>query len=353
MTWAFLPSPMLGEHYAIAGKAADRSGNVFAELLYDDKAHAVAVVSTGTSFEETSTFSVPVGSTVQFSDTDGGLFISTPHTTRGGGLMRVDWRSGRARWVARYPGFDFPFVRHTFDGEVGVARSSSSDVWLRQGPVERRLTFDGANYSAAMSSAGVLLVSKPAESGELAIWRQGEGGTFQRITAGPADVQPSFSADGALWAYTDYARMSIMLCEVKSASCRTIRTDESLPGWPTLSPDGKMIAYVTQLNRPRLMIISATDGAVQTSWDAHPGCPPVWSSGRTIWMVESASGLFARVERDVAGAPTGRRFTLPSENLEPGEVQCAPKDVSADSPWFRSVDIKKVDRSEVLVRPFR
>jgi serine/threonine-protein kinase len=353
MSSTFLPSPAFGEHHAIAAKSVSRAGNSVAELLYDDKAEAMVAVLTGNLFEEVSAVSVPKGSAIWFADDGDDLLVSEPATSTGGGLVSIDWRRGRAVNIARYPGFDFAFRQRSDSGDVAIVRRRSRDAWLRDGPTARRLTFDGKNYTAAMSATGVLLLSKRADSGAFSIWRQTVGGgSEQQLTDGPGDVAPSFSQDGNQWTYADYTRRSIMLCSTDTSSCRVLREDRLLPGWPVFSPGGDLVAYLTQLEGSQLKIVSTKDGSVRASWDAHPGCPPVWSSASTVWSLESSPAQYAWSERTVTGTKTGNRLLASGENLEPGEIQCSPKGASADSPWFRRVDIRNEDSSKVLVRPF-
>ena len=269
-------------------------------------------------------------------------------------MVSVDWRRGRAVNVDRYPGFEFGAIRRSDRGQVAVVRRRSRDVWLRDGGAGKRLTFDGQNYTAAMSSAGVLLMSKRSDSGLFAIWRQMPDGSLERLTDGPDDVEPSFSRDGRQWTYADYARMSIMLCSTESGGCRVLRQDGLLPSRPMFSPDGELIAYVTQLNRPQVTLVSTRDGVVRASWDAHPDCSPAWSSEATVWSLESSNGQYVWSERSSTGKKTGRQFAGSSESLEAGEVKCSPKGVTlGPSPWFRRVEVENVDSSKILMRSSR
>jgi serine/threonine protein kinase len=354
MTSTFLPSPSFGQHDAIAAKAINRAGTAVAELVYDDKAEAIATVLSGKLFEEMSAFRVPSGSSVQFSEEDGNLLISLSATSTGGGLVSVDWLRGRAVNVGRYPGFDFGPVGLSEQGEVAVVRRRAKDVWRRDGGARTRMTFDGQNYTAAMSPSGILLVSKRTDAGVFAIWRQMPDGRLERLTDGPDDVEPSFSRDGKQWTYADYARMSIMLCSTEPGSCRVLRQDGLMPTRPMFSPDSQLIAYVTQLNRPQVTLVSTRDGVVRAAWDAHPECSPAWSSETTVWSLESSNGQYVWSERNLAGKKTGKQFVDPSVSLEAGEVRCSPGDVMTESsPWFRRVDVENEDTSKVLMRPLR
>jgi Tol biopolymer transport system component len=269
-------------------------------------------------------------------------------------LVAVDWRRGLAVNVGRYPGFGFGAIRLSDYGEVAVVRRRSKDVWLRDGGAGKRMTFDGQNYTAAMSSTGVLLMSKRTDSGVFAIWRQTPDRRLERLTDGPDDVEPSFSKDGKQWTYADYSKMSIMLCSTELGSCRVLHQDGLLPSRPRFSPDGEVIAYVTQLNRPQVTLVSTRDGLVRASWDAHPDCSPAWSSEATVWSLESSNGRYVWSERDLTGKRTGNQFPGSSESLEAGEIQCSPRDVTVESsPWFSRVEIENADTSKILIGSFR
>ena len=263
--------------------------------------------------------------------------------------MSVDWAEARSANIARYSGFDFAFMRRSDRGDVAVVRRRLKDVWLHDGRAKRRLTFDGQNYTAAIAPSGILLLSKPDGAGAFSIWRQMTDGRSEKLTNGPRDVEPAFSSDGQQWAYVDYARMGIMVCSTESGRCRLLRREPVLPNMPTFSPDGRLVAYVTQLNRARMTVISVGDGFIRGSWDAYPSCAPVWSSDTTLWSLESASGQYVWSERDVNGSRTGNHFAGSSESLEQGEVRCSPKDVAPGSPWFKRIDVEDMDTSRVLL----
>jgi serine/threonine-protein kinase len=348
MTSTFLSIPAFGQHQAESSKAVSADGKMIAELLYDDSGRGVVVVLSGSLFEDVIAFGVPVGATIQFSLGGADLLVSSPAVI-GGNLTSVDPWGSHAVNVGRYPGFDLALIRAAGRDRFATARRTVSDVWLNEGSGGKRLTFDGTNYSAARSAEGVLLMSKRSEAGTLEIWRQRGAAPLEKLTSGPADVSPSFSEDGETWAYVDYSRKSIMLCSSEPAHCSVLVRTALLPSRPMFSPDGRTIAYVTQLNRPQLLLVSTEDGTTRGAWDAHPECSPVWSSANTLWSLESSSGQYVWSERDTAGRKTGKRFTAPSENLEPGETRCSPPASSAGPSWARGVEIRNVEASKILV----
>jgi serine/threonine protein kinase len=350
MTSTFLSIPEYGQHQGEGSKAASADGGVIAELLYDDRGRGVVTVMTGPLFDEVVAFGVPMGSAIQFSPKGNDLLVSPP-AIAGGTLMSVvqPWDGRRAINEGRYPGFDLSLIRAAGRDQFAVARRTDRDVWLNEASSSKRLTFDGTSYSAARSVDGTLLLGKRSADGILEIWRQRGNGPPEKVTNGPADVGPSFSPDGKQWAYADYSRKSIMLCSTESAKCRALVRDEFLPCWPKFSPDGRTIAYVTQLSRFQLLLVSAEDGRTRAAWDTHPECPPAWSSANTLWSLESSLGQYVWSERDTTGRRTGKRFTASSENLEPLEASCSPPPSSAGSRSLPDVEVRTVEASKLLV----
>jgi hypothetical protein len=131
--------------------------------------------------------------------------------------------------------------------------------------------------------------------------------------------------------------------------CSVLRQDESLPTWPKFSPDGELLAYVTEVGASKVVIVSTKDGALKASWDAHYKCPPVWSGGTTVWSLEIASGRYFWSEHDaISGTKTGNRRELPGSRGTQGEPQCSSLPTPSDSPFFERVRTERAEVSRVL-----
>jgi hypothetical protein len=237
---------------------------------------------------------------------------------------------------------------------VLLGRHRSNDAWLYGSNGRRRLTSDGENFSAAMSAAGDLLLSKQGGDGGMSIWWQSHDGATREMSPGPFDVEPQFSPDGRSWLYVDYMRQSVILCSFKTESCRVLRRDESLPSWPQFAPDGKNIAYLTQMNVPKLVVVSLEDGKVKELGDAYYQCPPVWSSPTKIWSLRGAARRIFWSERDVTtGARTGRQLEVGGDEINTGrtsadEVQCWPPNAHPGSPFFMPLRVETEESSRLL-----
>ena len=268
-----LAEPAFGNQRVIVDKSVNHAGNAIALLVMGDASEYGVVILEGRDFEKHSTFPIQPAVGLQFGD--GGsseLFLSSQASKAVSTLAVLDWPHKRLENVGRYPGFDIIRCHIARGPQAGdnrlfvLARRASSDAWLYDGSRRRQLTTTGDNYSAAQSSRGHLLLSKWIYNGDITIWWQDPRGTLRQLTHGPRDAEPSFARDARRWAYADYARKSIMICAGLSDGCRVLRQDESLPTWPRFSPDGELLAYVTEVGASKLVIVSTKDGALKASW---------------------------------------------------------------------------------------
>ncbi|HEY6475501.1 MAG TPA: hypothetical protein VI456_02905, partial [Polyangia bacterium] len=347
MEMTLLPDPAFGDSRFLVGKAVNPKGNLIAALFGSSTYDFAVAIFQGPRFDSPKLYSIPMGSRIEFGPDDDLLLSYFTGSTSI--LADVDWRTGDARNIARYSGFDLLEVGFVGVEKIVWARRQSSDAWLYEGRTRSRLTFDGRTYSAARSPAGELLLGRRDSDGNMNIWHQTPGSNPVELTSGRGNVTPEFSPDGRSWVYANYDRKSIVLCSNASSTCRDLGKDDGMPTRPRFSPDGRNIAYVTQIGVPRLVIISAIDGSVRASWDAYYECPPVWSRAGTIWSLEASGHRYWWSEREVERwTKTGNRIETPNENVTLEDVQCWPKDSRVDSPLFKTVRVEADETSRFL-----
>ena len=351
MSLTLLADPKFGQRRpTILDKAVSQNGNAVALLLGADNMEFGIAVYDQPPFEQARVFAVPGPQQIQFNPRDDAIVFSYDAPQTGPALAELDWRHEKLRSVAKYPGFDliwasFPVERAA--AKLLMARHSSSDVWLCEGREKRKLTDDGADYSADLSPSGELLVSRLGSGGAFSIWLRRPDGSEKRLTFGPRDIGPAFSRDGRFWTYSNYATKSVMLCLGATADCRVLHRDDFLPMWPRFSPDGTSIAYVSGMGSPKVTIISVADGRVRNSWDGQYQCAPVWSTTTTIWFLEAGAGRYYWSERNtVSGEKTGRRVEVLAENMAGGELQCG--STLPSSPVFQPLRVEKDEISKLL-----
>lgn len=350
MGFTLLPEPKAEGYRLIAGMAVGKGGQALALLLYGDDSTFALDVYSGRSFENQKVFSTPRARRVQFGEHDDEILVpsseSGPNTT----LAAINWRDETLVELGGYPGFDLVGARFVGGSKTFLGRRILADAWMIEGSRRTRLTSDGRLNSVARSSSGDLLLGK-AENGASTIWWQGRDGTSRRLTNGESDITPGFSPDGRSWVYADYAQKSVILCSLSGGTCRVLRHDPLLPSWPTFSPDGENLAYATQAGSTQLTVVSAKDGHYLVSWDASSLCPPVWSSGATVWSLEISAGRYVWFERDLSGKKTGKRYQMPADETPTDEFHCWPKVASTNSPFSHSVRVEREETSLLLGLP--
>ena len=346
-----LGDPGVGSKPTILDKAISYDGKKVALLVGVNTAELAIAVFEGSGFQQKHTFGVPAGSTIQFGDSGDDLFVSYWRSQAESTLMAVDWRAGRARNVGRYEGLDLSRFSIAGDRAIVLGRHMSSDAWLYGDAAPLRLTSDGATFSAARSDKGALLLGRRNADGTLGIWWGGADGSSRRLTYGTSDVEPAFAPDGETWAYADYAAQCIRICSVKTGQCKVLRSDDQLPSWPRFSPDGKEVAYITQVTPSRLMVVSLQTSQTRQLGTAYQQCPPVWSGADRIWTLGGSPGRNHSIERDAStGKPTGAQMRS-HEPTARSATRAAGRRTSAASPFSRGVRTRMEERSELLHVP--
>jgi serine/threonine protein kinase len=353
-TKQFTLLPELGQrtNILVGDKVVDRTGKLAALLVYDDRAEAeVDLVDLG-SFRQGAHWGLPRASHLAF-DPGGALVVAGTLAGGRSSLARCDVARRTCDQLGWIPGWDISGIAWAGHRMIVVGDRVTSDAWIYDHGTAHRLTTDGHVYSAAQSITGEFLFSKREDGDRMSIWVREGNGTDRRLTDGTMDLCPSFSPSGREWTYVDYSKKGVMACAGAGASCRILKTDDSLPLFPVFAPNGSSIAYLTQLGRTQVRIIDAHTGSDQRAWDAVPVCPPVWSETGTLWTVESNSGRHYWAEHD---ASTGQRIGGPlpfaSEEQEDFErTNCQPAGADESSPLFQRISIRREHEARVFVAP--
>jgi hypothetical protein len=341
----------------VTEKAVNLATGEVALLLGSTEAKPLIAIYGANELGLQKVFVVPGAFHLYFEDKSDRLLVSYQVSASRSSLTELDWRNGLLHELGSYAGLDLVTARQSNGGLIALGRHRSKDVWLYGEGSPRRLTSDGQNFSAAISPSGDLLLSKRGDRGQLTIWWQGRNGATQEVSSGPADVGPQYSPDGRWWLYTDYVRKSIILCSVGTGACHVLTHDELLPGSAQFAPDGKRVAYLTQVNVPKLRIVSLDGGEVRRLGDAYVQCPPIWSSPESVWSFQGASGHYFWSEWNVrTDAKTGGRVDVTSPENQAklagsDHVQCWPSDVGPTSPFFQRLRVETDEASRLLRLP--
>jgi serine/threonine-protein kinase len=265
-------------------------------------------------------------------------------------LERLDWRSGRAARIGRWPGRTVRSVAVDSRGDkVLLSRADESDAWLFEpGKRPRQVTDDGRTYSASASPSGQVLLGRLLGDGRYVIALQDRAGSSKLLTKGPADSLPSFAADGTEWLYAAYDRKAIVRC--KEERCVDVVLDRQIPIWPVMSPDHQSIAYITSYGSPHLHLADRDGGNQRDLGPAAIECPPVWTSARSIWAFSGAGTnrewreIDANTRKQTGASKTATGFAA-------DEGKCGWEGEAASSPFYQRARIVVHESWEVATRP--
>ncbi|HET8625034.1 MAG TPA: BTAD domain-containing putative transcriptional regulator [Gemmatimonadales bacterium] len=177
--------------------------------------------------------------------------------------------------------------------------------------------------AVAIAAAVALLLARP---GDTLV-----PGTTQRVAFdGSLELDPAISPDGRVVAYASDMSGDMRLYVRQGAGGRAVPITPSVPGyhrWPRWAPDGSRIAFHAERSiyvvpalggTPQILVRAPTDG-----WVAHPAWSPdgrelVYVQNDTMFATELASGV-RRMITDTAGfspawSPDGRWIAFASGN---------------------------------------
>jgi hypothetical protein len=351
MKFRLLPDPGLGGQQSVLGKAVStRSGAVAVMFYANDIQWAVALYE-GTGLNQRTIYAIPGARNFRFAPSGRSLIVALLDIQAP--LAALDWRSGSYRNIGRYADVNLLDVLVSSRAGAVLGSRLSKDVWLHEGIAKRRLTTDGENDAAAISTKGELLLAKAGRNSIENIWLRTTDGALRKVTSGQFDTSPDFSPDGGSWIYSDYPGRNIMICGTATDQCRVLRHDDVLPTWPRFSPDGSKVAYVRMGPVSQMVAFSVSDGKEWHLGGTHWQCPPVWSSPNNVWTFEGSGGGYAWVEKEIeTGLRTGRRAQVgDSQSAVADQLDCWPKNADPKSAFFRSVRVETKESSSILRLP--
>jgi len=190
-------------------------------------------------------------------------------------------------------------VTWTPDGKiVYVARSGVGwDLWQANadGTEPRQLTFNsGNNDYPAISPDGRYVVFNSDRTGADHLWRMNSDGSNQvQLTNGYAERNAVISPDGRSVYYN--TSTDLKLWKVAIEGGEPVKLIDQYAGYPSISPDGNLIAYYQISNGPPKYTKYITVGRFEdlktvTEISLVPG---VWMSGRLHWDAASSSVTYA------------------------------------------------------------
>jgi Tol biopolymer transport system component len=199
------------------------------------------------------------------------------------------------------------------------------DVWLinadgTDGHWARINPFPYDLYSPTWSPSGFRLVLNLAMSGAMYVgWMDlatGQVGVFSTVGGGLQGQKPSYSSTGQQIVYVGATGKTIDRINADGSAHKTLVSSAYLLSQPTLSPDGKKLAYVKLVGvNPDIFVKNFADGVTKrvTTWsgdDYQPSWSPdgskiAFSSTRSgqlqIWTMTATGGSLTRITHTTTG----------------------------------------------------
>ncbi|MGD8817070.1 MAG: protein kinase, partial [Acidobacteriota bacterium] len=202
---------------------------------------------------------------------------------------------------------------------VHISDDNGSDIWVLDldSGGERRITFDANSIVPVWSPDGAelaYLMARPGTTANIYSMRSDGGGDEHQVTTVDSEliVPGSFSPDGHRLSY--YQRTSqgnsdslweISTVDLDDGTIQSLVETSGPSGWPTFSPDGRWIAYMsTESARAEVFVRDAGGGSGKWQVSTEGGNFPRWAADGSMLYFESNSHMMA-----VAVQPNAETFS--------------------------------------------
>jgi len=197
-------------------------------------------------------------------------------------------------------------VAWTPDGKTVYASRTGEnwDIWIanRDGSESKQLTADGfIDQQPSVSGDGRYVVFQSNRSGSRKIWRMDvDGSDLKQLTQGGTDdFSPVCSPDGQFVLFTSERSGKSAIWKVGIGGGQAVQLTQRASQLPTISPDGKLIAYFhtdeQSNNQPKLAVVSFEGGEPVKTVDLPRSVQPIafaWMpDGRSVAYLDNASGI--------------------------------------------------------------
>ncbi len=271
-------------------------------------------------------------------------------------LMRVDRQGGHTS-LSGMPAGDYETVRLSPDGRrLAVALGVPGDVWtfdLARGTLTRVTTDVADDTQPLWTLDAERLVFASDRDGPLGLyWKRADGsGTVERLL--PRDqsfvvIPETWSPDGSQLLFTDAltggglttergGRANIWALSMADREARTLIELDSNEGHADVSPDGRWVAYHSDLSgRPEIYIDAFPALGERTLISTSGGRAPLWSAdGRELFFLSIDGRQIYGVSLETSPALTIEPARVLAEgNFLPSLGPERPYDVSPDGESF-------------------
>ena len=287
----------------------------------------------------------------QFSSSNGASLVYVPASGSDAEktLVWVD-RDGHEQPLAAPPrAFGDP--RLSFDDRhVAVTISDATrDVWTYDIGASRleQFTFEGGTSPVwCADGSRLLFAANRGGSPDIFSKLRGENGIEERLTRTPrTDVPASCTRDGTvLFVESDGSGRDIALLS-SDRTPRPLVVTEANEAGPTVSPDGGLVAYVSDTSgRPEVYVAAMTDPGRATQVSTDGGTEPAWKRDSSELFFRSGSRMMTATVRTRPSLSVQSPRQLFTGAFETGAAWRAAYDVSRDGSRF--LMIRSAPRTE-------
>ena len=266
--------------------------------------------------------------------------------------------ASRAKQVLFGPNSYFGYS-WTPDGKIvyETEASGNQDLWImdQDGSHQKQLTVDTSlDYDPSVTPDGRYIVFTSTRTGHPNIWRMDiDGGNPKQLTKGVRDFVPQCSPDGEWVVYSAGDPVRMTLWRVRIDGGDPVQLTDYVAQWPSVSPDGKMVAawYLDeQAKTMKLAVIPFAGGRPVKILDI---APTVETWGRVRWTVDGKALTYVDSRDDI-----GNIWSQPVAGGPPKQLTDFKSDLIGQFEWSRDgkqlvCDRNVFNRDVVLIRDFR
>ncbi|MEO6213814.1 MAG: LpqB family beta-propeller domain-containing protein [Vicinamibacterales bacterium] len=283
----------------------------------------------------------------QMTISHGGTLVYIAGIAEGGAqtLVWVD-REGNVQPLAAAPSA-YTAPRLSPDGRT-LAVEIGGDVWIYDISANRleRFTFQGGSAPIWSPDGGRVVFSASRDGSPDLFLKSVDGtGVEERLTRTPRmDVAAAWGTDGSIvFVESDTTGRDITLLSADRAA-RSLLATSSSESAPALSPDGRSIAYVSDVSGQREVYLApVSDPTRATPVSSEGGSEPVWRRDGGELYFRSGTSMMAAAVRSrpaLAVLPARQLFT---GSFDSGAASRPAYDVSRDGTRFLMVRSAQVE----------